>query len=85
MSPRARHRTKLTYEDYVHFPDDGNRHEIIDGEHYMSPSPTTAHQDASRHIQFQLYRDIEERGLGRVYNAPMDLQLSPTWSNPTSW
>ncbi|MFP4012321.1 MAG: Uma2 family endonuclease [Spirochaetaceae bacterium] len=78
MTPQTRHRTKLTYEDYVHFPDDGNRHEIIDGEHYMSPSPTTAHQDASRHIQFQLYRDIEEKGLGRVYNAPMDLQLSDT-------
>ncbi len=68
--------TRLTYDDYVHFPDDGNRHEIIDGEHYMSPPPTTAHQAASRHIQFQLYAQIEERGLGRVYNAPTDLQLS---------
>lgn len=78
MSVNTRHTTKLTYNDYVHFPNDGNRHEIIDGVHYMAPSPTSGHQDASRHIQFQLYRDIEERGLGRVYNAPMDLQLSET-------
>ncbi|MFW5728293.1 MAG: Uma2 family endonuclease [Spirochaetota bacterium] len=78
MSVDTRHTTKLTYDDYVHFPDDGNRHEIIDGAHYMSPSPTAAHQDASRHIQFQLYQAIEERGLGRVYDAPMDLQLSDT-------
>lgn len=78
MSVDTRHTTKLTYDDYVHFPDDGNRHEIIDGAHYMSPSPTAAHQDASRHIQFQLYQAIEERGLGRVYNAPVDLQLSDT-------
>ena len=25
--------TKLTYNEYVLFPDDGNRHEIIDGRH----------------------------------------------------
>jgi hypothetical protein len=25
--------TKLTYDDYLRFPDDGLRHEIIEGEH----------------------------------------------------
>jgi Uma2 family endonuclease len=70
--------TKLTYSDYAQLPDDGRRHEIIDGEHYVSPSPSSAHQDASRHIQFQLYEHIEVEGLGKVYNAPMDLQLSDT-------
>jgi len=30
---------KLTYDDFVHFPDDGKRHELIDGEHYVTPSP----------------------------------------------
>ena len=78
MSVETDRTTKLTYNDYVHFPEDGNRHEIIDGVHYVPPSPPGGHQDASRHIQFQLYRAIEERGLGRVYNAPMDLQLSET-------
>ena len=24
---------KLTYDDYVLFPEDGQRHELIDGEH----------------------------------------------------
>lgn len=70
--------TKLTYSDYVQLPEDGRRHEIIDGEHYVSPSPSSAHQDTSRHIQYQLYQPIEEAGLGKVYNAPMDLQLSDT-------
>ena len=28
--------TKLTYADYELFPDDDLRHEIIDGEHYVS-------------------------------------------------
>ena len=37
-------RVKLTYEDYLGFPDDGKRHELIDGEHYVSPSPIDRHQ-----------------------------------------
>ena len=31
-------RRKLTYDDLVKMPDDGKRHEIIDGKHYVSPS-----------------------------------------------
>ena len=32
---------KLTYDDFVQFPDDGKRHELIGGEHYVTPSPNT--------------------------------------------
>ena len=46
-------KTKLTYEDYALLPDDGKIHEIIDGEHYMTPAPATYHQTLSRRIQFQ--------------------------------
>ncbi len=67
--------TKLTYEDYVCFPDDGKRHEIIDGDHYVNPAPSTYHQTVSRRIQFLLYQGIELENLGVVYNAPVDLQL----------
>ena len=35
---------KLTYDDFVQFPDDGKRHELIDGEHVVTPSPNTKHQ-----------------------------------------
>ena len=71
-------KTKLTYEEYRLFPDDGRRHEIIDGEHYVSPSPNTNHQSTSRHIQFALYEQLEKPGLGYVFDAPMDLELAPT-------
>jgi len=40
-------RVKLTYDDFVQFPDDGKRHELIDGEHYVTPSPNTKHQAIS--------------------------------------
>src|SRR5580765_6029529 len=40
----ASSRLKLTYDDFVLFPDDGQRHELIDGEHVVSPSPNAKHQ-----------------------------------------
>jgi hypothetical protein len=30
--------------DYLLFPNDGLRHEIIGGEHYVTPSPAMRHQ-----------------------------------------
>lgn len=32
---------KLGYEDYLRFPDDGRRHEIIDGRHYIHDDYST--------------------------------------------
>jgi Uma2 family endonuclease len=64
------------YAAYASIPPDGNRHEIIDGEHFVNPAPNLYHQEVSRHIQFQLYSKIELFGLGKVINAPVDLQLS---------
>ena len=36
--------TRLTYDDFALFPDDGKRHELIDGEHFVTPSPNVRHQ-----------------------------------------
>ena len=70
--------TRLTYEDHALLPDDGQRHEIIDGLHVVSAAPVPVHQKVSRRIQFQLYRQVEEAGLGEVIDAPIDLLLSET-------
>lgn len=78
MSVHVDGTTKLTYEEYRLFPDDGRRHEVIDGVHYVSPAPTNPHQAASRHIQFALYSQIELEGRGIVVNAPIDLELDDT-------
>ena len=76
MSVNVDGKLKLTYEEYRHFPDDGKRHELIDGEHYVAPAPGTNHQSLSRHIQFQLYDQLERAGRAEVYNAPTDVELS---------
>lgn len=67
---------KWTYEDYAKLPEDGQRHEIIAGEHYVNASPGTRHQHVSKRLQYQLYTKIELAGLGVLYNGPIDVQLS---------
>lgn len=72
----AKRRGNLTYEHYCQLPDDGMRHEIINGLHYMNSAPVPYHQRLSRHIQFQLFVAIEQTGLGAVIDAPIDVQFS---------
>jgi Uma2 family endonuclease len=67
---------KLTYEHYELFPDDGNRHEVIDGSHYMTPSPNLNHQKVLGRIQHFFYTEIELKNLGWIYQAPTDVVLS---------
>ena len=76
MSVEANSKRKLGYAEYAHIPDDGCGHEIIDGEHIVNPAPNLYHQTLSHRIQFQLYSQIELRGVGVVFNAPCDVQLS---------
>jgi hypothetical protein len=67
---------KLGYREYCCFPDDGRRHEIIDGDHVMTPAPSTTHQTVSKRLQHQLYTQIELSDRGLVFNAPVDVQLT---------
>jgi Uma2 family endonuclease len=67
--------TPWDYEAYASIPYDGKRHEILEGRHYVSPVPSLYHQAISRHIQFQLYTQIELPELGVVISAPVDVQL----------
>lgn len=67
---------KLTYEDYALIPDDGRRHEILGGDHVMSPAPKTRHQRLVGDLYFHLRRHVEEHGLGEVFVAPFDVLLS---------
>lgn len=67
---------KYSYEHYVHFPNDGKRHEIVDGEHFVNPAPSTRHQYALHELHIQLHEQIQKPGLGLIFGAPVDVQLS---------
>jgi Uma2 family endonuclease len=69
--------TRLTYEDFLLFPDDGKRHEIIDGEHLVTPSPNTRHQVLVGRLHFAIEQFLRQhRGLGRVFLSPFDVVLT---------
>ena len=68
--------SKLTYEDYVLFPDDGRRHEIIKGDHTVTPAPKTKHQRISFNLALAVGSFVKQRNLGLVFAAPYDVILS---------
>jgi Uma2 family endonuclease len=76
VRPPATPSVKFTYDDFLHFPDDGKRHEIIDGEHYVTPSPGTKHQDVSACLTARLWAHLKQHPIGRVYAAPFDVVFS---------
>lgn len=67
---------RLTYADLCRLPEDGMRHELIDGEHYMSPSPTFRHQIVAMNVAGLMFAFLREHRLGRVLMAPLDVLLS---------
>lgn len=67
---------KLTYEDFVLFPDDGKRHELIDGEHYATPSPNAKHQAIVVNLTGLIWSYLQQRPVGRIFTAPFDVVLS---------
>jgi len=67
---------KLTYDDFVQFPDDGLRHELIEGEHYVTPSPNTKHQSVSINLTVLIGSWLERNPIGRLFHAPFDVVFS---------
>ena len=66
--------TRLTYDDFLLFPDDGRRHELIDGEHYVTPSPNTRHQRLVLRLSVALAKHVEQHpDCGEVFVAPFDV------------
>jgi len=64
---------KLTYDDFVLFPDDGQRHELIDGEHYVTPSPNLKHQKILGSLHLAIGGWLERHPVGQAYLSPFDV------------
>jgi Uma2 family endonuclease len=67
---------KLTYDDFLLFPDDGNRHELIDGEHYVTPTPIRRHQVIVGNLFYLIRSFLENHPYGTVFGVPLDVILS---------
>jgi Uma2 family endonuclease len=69
-------KSKLDYGDLAHTPNDRLIYELADGELHVTPSPSPRHQWISKTLQRQLEAYFEGRGIGRVYDAPIDVVLT---------
>jgi len=58
---------KLTYRDFVRFPDDGRRHELIDGVHYVTACPDFGHQLVLQRLNVALANHLKETRSGLVF------------------
>ena len=78
MTTTARRPQKRwTYADYCRIPADRNRHEIIDGRHFVNPAPSPYHQFVSVRLCHQLVTLVMDRDRGFVLSAPLDVHLGP--------
>ena len=75
-SPTNASRLKLTYDDFLLFPDDGKRHELIDGEHYVTPSPNLKHQRVSGNFHLLIAAWLDTHEAGQIFYAPFDVVFS---------
>lgn len=64
---------RLTYPELRTMPDDGKRYELIEGEVFVTPSPSEKHQRVSGRLYLSMGGYVERRKLGRVYYAPFDV------------
>jgi Uma2 family endonuclease len=71
----------LTREDLDALPDDGLRHELIDGTFVMTPSPGMAHQDFLFALAVTLHNTLMGSGL-KVVQAPYDVILGTNVVKP---
>jgi Uma2 family endonuclease len=66
-----------TYDDYAALPDDGRKYEIVNGVLIMGPAPSPDHQSIAVRLTHYLFVHVELAELGRVFSAPIDVELEP--------
>ena len=68
----------VTWQDVQQMPDDGNRYEAIEGDLYMTPSPSLRHQLVSWRLCDDLNRFLVKAGHGLVLSAPFGVKFPDT-------
>ena len=76
MAMPAQH-TEWTVEMVRALPNDGNRHEVIDGELFVTPAPSWTHQRAVSELYLLLMPYLREHALGNAIIAPADVVFGP--------
>ncbi len=64
-----------TIEELLALPEDGMRHELLDGVHVVTPSPALRHQVVLRELFFELSDAVRERVDVELLWSPADIRL----------
>ena len=70
--------SQITWQDVQQLPDDGHRHEAIEGELHVTPAPSIRHQRVSQKLEQELLRLLEAPGHGIVIDAPVGVEFPST-------
>lgn len=77
MPVMSRPQKKITSAQFLLWPDDGKRHELIEGVHYVTPSPNLRHQELVGRLHVAIFNFLAtRRHLGRVFLARLDVVMS---------
>jgi Uma2 family endonuclease len=75
-------RTLLTFQQFEKYPDDGHKHELLQGEHIVLPPPKSYHSDVQHQLLRVLQPYVDQHGLGDV-RIEAGFKLSEdTWVQP---
>ena len=72
MAMPAQH-TEWTVDMVRALPDDGNRYEVIDGELFVTPAPSVAHQRAVLELALLVAPYVRAHRIGEALIAPADV------------
>ena len=66
-----------TIEELLALPEDGQRHELLDGVHVVTPSPRFRHQDVLSTLMGELLLALKPHTRLKVLTSPADIVLGP--------
>ena len=77
MAMPTRQETITTIEELLALPEDGLRHELLDGVHVVTPAPALPHQTVLGEVGFRLRKTLEGSDQLVVLHSPADIVLGP--------
>ena len=77
MAMPTRETAVTTIEALLALPDDGKRHELLDGVHVVTPAPEYPHQGVLGEFSLALGKALEGQDELRLLSSPADIVLSP--------
>ncbi len=77
MSMPAAHLPITSIEELLALPDDGLRHELLDGVHVLTPAPLLLHQRAVTSLLAHFLSALAGRDAAEAFTSPADVVLGP--------